>query len=214
MKTRQPYQKRGIETKEKIMKAGIELFAKQGYYNINSKVIAKAAKVSIGSFYAYFKDKKELFIEILREFKKLKFQVVYECNDTNHVDEKKMSQTEIFQMNIKAFVNNLIESSMKYPTQFHIEVLQLSYRDRDINEEYNIYCKEEIKYLYEVFSSFPIPFTKDQLLHLAIVIQKIIDSYMLMILREKDNSIKDSLIMSLEKSIYYIVEEQVENCHL
>ena len=64
-KTRIPQQDRGIETKNKIIDAAIKLFTKNGYYKTNSKEIAKKAGISVGSFYAYFKDKKTLFIEII-----------------------------------------------------------------------------------------------------------------------------------------------------
>ena len=55
---RTPQQKRSEETRKRIIAAAERLFSEKGYYNTNSKEIAKAANVSIGSFYSYFKDKK------------------------------------------------------------------------------------------------------------------------------------------------------------
>ena len=45
---REPSQKRSIETKRKIIEAGYNLFAKYGYYKINTAQIAKEAGVSTG----------------------------------------------------------------------------------------------------------------------------------------------------------------------
>lgn len=65
-KTRTPSQKRGVETREKIVEAALALFAEKGYHSTNSKEIASRSGVAIGSFYAYFSDKKALFAEALK----------------------------------------------------------------------------------------------------------------------------------------------------
>ncbi len=64
-KIRTPQQERAIATKSKIVNAGLELFSSSGYHKTSSKQIAKAAGVSIGIFYNYFKDKKDLFLTIV-----------------------------------------------------------------------------------------------------------------------------------------------------
>ena len=42
---REPVQKRSIEKKEKIIKAGFDLICEKGYYNTNTAEIAKKAGV-------------------------------------------------------------------------------------------------------------------------------------------------------------------------
>ena len=59
-KTRVPTQKRSIEKRQKIVKAGFDLFCEKGYYKTNTIEIARHAKVSTGTVYSYFKDKKEI----------------------------------------------------------------------------------------------------------------------------------------------------------
>ena len=56
---REPIQKRSIEKKTKIIKAGLDLFYKKGFYNTNTVEIAKIIGVSIGTVYSYFKDKED-----------------------------------------------------------------------------------------------------------------------------------------------------------
>lgn len=63
--TRTPTQKRSIEKKQRIKDAAFELMAQNGYHNTSSNEIAKKADVSIGTFYSYFKDKKELYAELV-----------------------------------------------------------------------------------------------------------------------------------------------------
>ena len=64
---RTPKQQRGIETRKQIIKAAFRLFAEKGIHGTNSTEIAQKAGISIGSFYSYFRDKKDLFMEIFRE---------------------------------------------------------------------------------------------------------------------------------------------------
>lgn len=65
-KTRIPVQNRSIETKSRILEAGMRLFSQKGLHGTNSREIATEANVAIGSFYSYFEDKRDLFIELLK----------------------------------------------------------------------------------------------------------------------------------------------------
>ena len=65
---RMPTQKRSIEKKEKIIEKGFELMCKNGYYNTNTNDIARYAEVSTGIIYQYFNDKKEIFIEGVKNY--------------------------------------------------------------------------------------------------------------------------------------------------
>lgn len=62
---REPKQKRSIETKHKIIAASFELFSEVGYYSTNTAEIAKRAGVSTGIVYGYFKDKRDILLEVL-----------------------------------------------------------------------------------------------------------------------------------------------------
>ena len=65
---REPIQKRSIEKKEKIIKAGFELICENGYYNTDTSKIAKKAGVSTGIIYQYFKDKRDIFMAGLEKY--------------------------------------------------------------------------------------------------------------------------------------------------
>ncbi len=62
---REPKQERSIEKKNKIVQAGFELFSSVGYYNTNTAQIAKHAGVSTGIVYGYFKDKRDILLDVL-----------------------------------------------------------------------------------------------------------------------------------------------------
>ena len=59
-----PKQARSKQTKEKIIQAAILLFQERGYEKTTSNEIAAAAGVSVGSFYVYFTDKRQLLLTI------------------------------------------------------------------------------------------------------------------------------------------------------
>jgi AcrR family transcriptional regulator len=65
---RKPRQDRSRTTKRRLLDAGQRLICLKGYHGTNSKEIAAEAGAAIGSFYAYFEDKKDLFIAILERY--------------------------------------------------------------------------------------------------------------------------------------------------
>ena len=67
-KVRIPTQDRSMETKKRIREAAEVLFSQKGYHHTNSKEIARSAGVATGSFYAYYKDKGELFCSIVERY--------------------------------------------------------------------------------------------------------------------------------------------------
>lgn len=78
---REPKQERSIEKKHKILKAGYELFSNVGYYNTNTAQIAKQAGVSTGIVYGYFKDKRDILLDVLAIYVEQAFSPVLEIMD-------------------------------------------------------------------------------------------------------------------------------------
>src|SRR3954454_11463301 len=58
---------RGTTKRERILRAAIEVFALNGYFNAKVSEIAKAAGVADGTIYLYFDGKEDLLITIFRE---------------------------------------------------------------------------------------------------------------------------------------------------
>lgn len=59
--------KQAIATKNKIYKVGIKLIQKHGIDGVGVSQIAKAAGVSVGTFYHYYKSKLDLFMDLYRQ---------------------------------------------------------------------------------------------------------------------------------------------------
>lgn len=62
-----PKQKRSIEKKQRIKDAALKLMSEKGYHSTSSNEIAKEAGVSIGTFYSYYKDKKDLYKDLVAD---------------------------------------------------------------------------------------------------------------------------------------------------
>src|SRR5881227_1517133 len=62
-----PETARGTTKRERILRAAIEVFARNGYFNAKVSEIAKAAGVADGTIYLYFDGKEDLLVTIFRE---------------------------------------------------------------------------------------------------------------------------------------------------
>ena len=78
---RTPQQKRSIDKKNRIIEAGYELFARDGYFNTNTAQIAKHAGVSTGIVYGYFRDKRDILLEVLSIYVDKAFTPIMEIFD-------------------------------------------------------------------------------------------------------------------------------------
>jgi AcrR family transcriptional regulator len=56
----------GLKTKQKILEAALQVFSANGYAGANIRAIAKAAGISIGGVYLYFRNKKELYLDLIK----------------------------------------------------------------------------------------------------------------------------------------------------
>ena len=59
--------RRGALTRTRLLEAAEEVFAQVGYHDASIVKITEAAGVAMGTFYLYFRSKKEIFDELLRD---------------------------------------------------------------------------------------------------------------------------------------------------
>ena len=140
---RKPVQKRSIETKEKILKAGFNLICEKGYYNTNTAEIAKAANVSTGIVYQYFKDKHDILIESLQLFGG---SIFYPMIKISEKDFAKNDLDTILRNMIKKFIKN-----HKVSHSAHKEIMAMVHSDDAVAE---IYHNSEIKLTNKLTETF------------------------------------------------------------
>ena len=124
---REPVQKRSIEKKEKIIKAGFDLICEKGYYNTNTAEIAKAAGVSTGIVYQYFKDKHDILVEGIKKYASDIFYPM--LNVTTNIKIDKNNLDKILRNMINAFIEN-----HKLSQVAHEEIMSMTHSDKEIAE--------------------------------------------------------------------------------
>lgn len=127
-KVRIPRQKRGVETRQRIEKAAFQLFAEKGIHGTNTKTISEKAGVSVGSFYAYFKNKQQLLLEILEDFLNRVYLTVWKDLGSYTVEELNRD-------NVKSIIVNVFAAYDLAP-RFLSQTHALRYSDPDINRIY------------------------------------------------------------------------------
>lgn len=123
--TRIPTQKRSIEKKNKIIEKGFLLMCEKGFYNVSTPDIAKAAGVSTGIIYQYFTDKKEIFIEGVKNYSNAIMFPMLNVLETHEIQVK----------NLELLLKNMIDVFIKNHTiskKAHEELMAMSHLDKDV----------------------------------------------------------------------------------
>ena len=151
-KARIPKQKRGIETKEKVINAAMALFAEKGYHKTNALEIAARARVATGTFYSYFNNKKELLIEIVRQFYKRTSEKVllnYEPKiHKNRADNYKEGEKLVHFMVQALYLSHTI------PPDLHKEFLAMKLLDKEIEQITVIEERNVISYMVSLMHKY------------------------------------------------------------
>lgn len=120
-----PKQKSAIEKRNRIIEKGFELMCEKGYHNVSTPDIAKASGVSTGIIYQYFTDKKDIFIEGVKNYSNsILFPIL-------SVIEKENIKTD----NIEILINKLIDNFVnkhKMSKKAHEELIAMSHLDDDV----------------------------------------------------------------------------------
>ncbi|MDJ0803669.1 MAG: TetR/AcrR family transcriptional regulator [Desulfobacterales bacterium] len=141
---RTPKQKRGIATRKQIIQAAFRLFAQKGIHGTNSTEIAKQAGISTGSFYAYFKNKKTLLLEMLEDYLEQHFRTAWRPLDG-------FDPVELDRQTIRRIILSVFEAYDLAP-EFHRQTHALRYSDADIKRVYDREREREIDQIRHILA--------------------------------------------------------------
>jgi AcrR family transcriptional regulator len=141
-KPRIPKQQRSIQTKRQIIEAAMKLFSQKGYHGTNSKEIAREAGVATGCFYAYFSDKKAVFIAALEIY----------FDQFNTITQTHIAKLTLEKANTKQFLREMIQSFIEAHdvfTNLNGELTAMYYTDPDIQKMIAEFDKTNIRNIME-----------------------------------------------------------------
>ncbi len=122
---RTPQQERSIATKQQLFQAALELFAEQGYHHTNTKKIAARAGIAVGSFYAYYRNKKEVFLEVIQFY----YRRIQQTAFAGDLDPRAAEQPREF---LAALLRKLYDAHDITP-QLHREITGMRYSDPEVD---------------------------------------------------------------------------------
>ncbi|MGY5343631.1 TetR/AcrR family transcriptional regulator [Paenibacillus glucanolyticus] len=115
-----PQQERSKEKRQALLKSGEELFSSRGYDQVTAKDICAHAGISVGSFYRYFSDKKQLLLTLIEQTAQSFLPDVIDMSGshpyqtTKHLLETYLSKTEFGLLNaLQSLVLQDTETRMK-----------------------------------------------------------------------------------------------------
>lgn len=142
---RKPIQKRAIAKKQNILECGFNLMCEKGYYNVDCIEIAKASNVSTGTVYQYFKDKRDIFLQGLKNYSDSMLFPILEYKD------KKIKTTELSDFIKKIIKNNIKVHNLSKSA--HEEIMSMRHTDSKVNEIFQEYEIEATNVLVEIFKN-------------------------------------------------------------
>ena len=122
---RKPIKQSAIEKKQRIIEKGFELMCEKGYHNVNSVDIAKYAGVSTGIIYQYFNDKRDIFIEGVKNYSN---NIMYPMIE---IIENKINKNNLEKI-LEQIIDKFIETH-KISKKAHEELMSQTYIDEEIN---------------------------------------------------------------------------------
>ena len=142
--TRIPTQKRSIEKRNRIIEKGFELMCEKGYYNVSTPDIAEIAGVSTGIIYQYFNDKKDIFIEGVKNYSnKIMFPML-------NILEKENIKIENAECLLKNMINSFIENH-SISKRAHEELMAMSHLDDDVSNIFKDFEFEMTNKIVDIF---------------------------------------------------------------
>ena len=144
-KLRQPTQKRAIEKKQKILERGFNLICEKGYHSIDCIEIAQASGVSTGTVYQYFKDKRDIFMQGLKNYSDSLLFPILEYKDK-----------PIKKDGLNSFFKKLIKNTISVHTfseSAHEEIMSMRHSDKEVNKIFQDFEIQATDVLVDILKS-------------------------------------------------------------
>lgn len=145
---KEPIQKRAIKKKLKLIESAKKVFNDKGYHNTCIKDITGEAGISTGLFYKYFKDKNDIYIEVVKLLIEKEMKVVLDFKDRI---TKKDNKKQV----IRSYIENRLEmiTYKRIMEEFQILIEENEPIKDSLNEAKNDYLNAIKDILFEIWDN-------------------------------------------------------------
>jgi AcrR family transcriptional regulator len=133
--TRIPKSEKAVAKRDRIIEKGFELMCEKGFYKTTTPDIAKAADVSTGIIYQYFKDKREIFMEGLKQFSNSVLFPMMDILDASNANTAKIDLNDLERILDRLIT--LTVQSHRLTQKAHEELEMMAHADEEIAEVFN-----------------------------------------------------------------------------
>jgi len=144
---REPVQTRSREKKLRIVQCAREMINEEGYDTITTNTIARRAGVSIGTLYSYFRNKKDVLMEVVAAFNDDIYTHFQSGIRENTEDAQTLEET------IDAVLLALWHAHI-HEQRLHNEIVILSLRDPQVDEAFSANEERLFKKIRELMIRF------------------------------------------------------------
>lgn len=156
---RTPQQSRSIATKEQLFQAALELFSEDGYHRSTSKKIAARAGFAVGSFYAYYRNKKEVFLEVIQHYYGRILNEVF--SEFHSLPDNRSTAWQNGPALVDRIIRRLFEAHNISP-QLHREITGMRYTDLQVDRLISEEEQKTVALIHSLLGSLqPLPEVED-----------------------------------------------------
>jgi len=196
---RMPTQKRSIEKRNKIIEKGFELMCEKGFYNTTTTDIAEYAGVSTGIIYQYFNDKKDIFLEGVKNYSTNIMYPMVNILETGKFNIKDLN------LILKKMMEKFIKSHT-ISKKAHEELMAMSHLDEDVSQVFKNSEIEMTEKLVELFKNNKINIKNPrEKVHIII---GLIDNFCHEVVYHKHKNIDYSI---MQEEVIVLIENTLKN---
>ena len=136
--TARPIQKRSQETREKLLRAALSMYAEKGYHSTTVDEIAAAAGASTGIAYRYFRNKKDILLSAIG-YAAENIESIANISDFSFPEDTS---------DIRAYFEAVLKAFEDIHVRFrdiHEELEGLQHTDEDVRSLYNSITHEKME---------------------------------------------------------------------
>lgn len=141
---RKPVQARSIEKKDRVIEAAYKLYNQKEYDLVNIRMIAEEAKVSVGTIYSYFHDKRDIFMEARKLYRDEMYRRFLKAI------EKTLSNSDSAESVMMTFLQTFEDVIRRFAV-FHKQNMILSLTDEKLGTDQMSLEWENAKVVTEIF---------------------------------------------------------------